>query len=96
MGDFHAILDSDVYLSRDWADDPERREKAHIPPEAMYRKKADIALDQVRLALANGIRVQAWTFDEWYGRDRAFLRELEGLGQSCISTRRPRSPAARR
>jgi SRSO17 transposase len=84
VADFHAILDSDVYLPEAWADDPDRREKAHIPPEVVYRKKADIALDQVRRALANGIRVQAWTFDEWYGRDRAFLRELEGMGQSYV------------
>jgi SRSO17 transposase len=84
VGDFHCILDSDVYLPKAWDEDPDRREKAHIPPEVVYRKKADIALDQVRRALGNGIRVQAWTFDEWYGRDRAFLRELEGLGQSYV------------
>ncbi len=84
VGDFHCILDSDVYLPREWAEDPDRREEAHIPPEVVYRKKTDIALDQVRRALANGIRVHAWTFDEWYGRDRSFLRALEGLGQSYV------------
>jgi SRSO17 transposase len=84
VGDFHAILDSDVYLPQEWAEDTDRRAKAHIPPEVVFRKKADIALDQVRRALANGIRVQAWTFDEWYGRDRGFLRALEGWGQSYV------------
>ena len=84
VGDFHCILDSDVYLPKAWDEDPDRREQAHIPPEVAYRKKTDIALDQVRRALVNGIRVQAWTFDEWYGRDRGFLRELEALGQSYV------------
>ncbi len=84
VGDFHCILDSDVYLPRGWAEDPDRRAEVYIPPEVVYRKKTDIALDQVRRALANGIRVQAWTFDEWYGGDRSFLRVLEGLGQSYV------------
>jgi len=84
VGDFHCILDSDVYLPKVWDEDPDRREGAHIPPEVAYRKKSDIALDQVRRSLKNGIRVQAWTFDEWYGRDRGFLRALEGLGQSYV------------
>lgn len=83
-GDFQCLLDSDVFLPEDWAADPQRRREAHIPDEVVYRKKADIALDQVRRALGNGVRVAAWTFDEWYGRDREFLLSLEGLGQDYV------------
>ena len=83
-GDFQSILDSDLHLPEDWANDPDRRQETHIPDGVVYRKKADIALEQVRRALANGIRVAAWTFDEWYGRDRGFLRELQGLGQNYV------------
>lgn len=36
-------------------------------------------------ALANGVRVQAWTFDEGYGRDTAFLDELEQRGQVFVA-----------
>jgi SRSO17 transposase len=35
-------------------------------------------------ALANGVRVQAWTFDEGYGRDSAFLDGLEQRGQVFV------------
>ena len=38
----------------------------------------------VERALANGVRVKAWTFDEFYGRDRAFLDGLEERGQVFV------------
>ncbi len=83
-GDFQCLLDSDVYLPKGWADDIVRRRKACIPDEVTYRKKTDIALDQIRRAIGNGVRVSAWTFDEWYGRDSGFLGGLDVLGQSYI------------
>ncbi len=83
-GDFQCLLDSDLYMPQAWADDPARRETAGIPAEAVYRKKTAIALDQIGRALGNGIRVAAWTFDEWYGRDSEFLDGLDALGQSYI------------
>jgi len=36
-------------------------------------------------ALANGIRVAAWTFDELYGRDGVFLDALEQRGQVFVA-----------
>ena len=83
-GTFQCILDSDVFLPERWADDPQRREQAHIPEDVIYRKKTKIALDQIRRALGNGIRVAAWTFDEWYGRDGEFLDGLEEIGQDYV------------
>jgi len=84
-GDFQCLLDSDLYLPKDWADDRVRRAQAYVPDEVEYRKKTDIALAQVQRALANGIRVAAWTFDEWYGRDGSFLDGLEALGQNYVA-----------
>ena len=84
-GDFQCLLDSDLYLPKHWADDRVRRAQAYIPDEVVYRKKTDIALAQVQRALANGIRVAAWTFDEWYGRDGSFLDGLEALGQNYVA-----------
>jgi len=84
-GDFQCLLDSDVYLPQEWADDRARRQAADIPEDVMHRKKTDIALDQIRRALANGIRVAAWTFEEWYGRDGEFLDGLESLGQNYVA-----------
>ncbi len=83
-GSFQCILDSDLYLPRKWADDPERREAVYIPDDVVYRKKTAIALAQVRRAIGNGIRVAAWTYDEWYGRDGEFLDGLEEFGQDYV------------
>jgi len=83
-GDFQCLLDSDVYLPETWANDPARRKKAGIPDDVIYRKKTDIALDQVSRSLQNGIRVSAWTFDAWYGRDGEFLDGLETRGQNYV------------
>jgi SRSO17 transposase len=84
-GDFQCILDSDLFLPEDWADDPVRREKAGIPEDVVYRKKAKIALEQIARAIANGIRVSAWTCDEFYGRDGEFLDGLDSLGQNYVA-----------
>ena len=82
--DFQCLLDSDLYLPKDWADDPVRRKQVNIPETVVYRKKADIALDQVGRAVGNGIRFSALTFDEFYGRDRDFLDGMESLGQNYV------------
>lgn len=82
--DFQCILDSDLFLPEGWADDPVRRKKAGIPDDVVYRKKANIALDQIARAIGNGIRVSAWTCDEFYGRDGQFLDGLDSLGQNYV------------
>jgi len=83
-GDFQCILDSDLYLPQEWAEDIERCRAAGIPDQVSYRKKTDIALEQVSRCLRNGIRVFAWTFDEFYGRDSSFLDGLEKCGQNYV------------
>ena len=84
FNDFQCLLDSDLFLPKEWADDLDRRQAAGIPPEVVYRKKADIALEQVSRAIRNGIRFSALTFDEFYGRDGEFLDGLESLGQDYV------------
>jgi SRSO17 transposase len=83
-GDFACLMDSDLFLSEDWANDWDRRRAAGVPDEVVYRKKARIALEQVQRALANGVRVSAWTFDSLYGGDGEFLDGLDALGQSYV------------
>ena len=50
----------------------------------VFRTKPQIAVELIDRALANGVRVQAWTFDEFYGRDTAFLDGLEQRGQVFV------------
>jgi SRSO17 transposase len=72
-------------MPQSWAQDMKRRKEVGIPKDVVYRKKSDIALAQIARALTNGIRVSAWTFDEWYGRDRKFLDGLQNLGQNYVA-----------
>jgi len=58
--------------------------KNHVPEEVEFRTKPQIALAQIDRALANGIRVSAWTFDELYGRDGKFLDGLASRGQVFV------------
>jgi len=84
-GGFHCLLDSDLFLPKSWANDPAKRKEAGIPQDAVHRSKPEMALAQIRRALANGVRVAAWTFDEHYGQSYAFLDGLDGLGQTYVA-----------
>jgi len=82
--DFHCLLDSDLYMPKLWANDPVRREAAHIPEDVVFRTKPQIALDQIQCSLNNGVRVVAWTFDEFYGRGSEFLDGVQAMGQNFV------------
>jgi len=82
---FRTMLDSDLFLPEHGWDDPERRKQAGIPDDVVYRPKYDIALDQVRHALANGVRFAWLTFDEWYATAPKFLAGLEALEQRYVA-----------
>jgi len=76
-GEFHCLLDSDLYLPRDWADDRPRCRAAGIPAAVGYRPKWQIALDLLERAAGHGVRFAWLTFDEGYGGKPEFLRELQ-------------------
>jgi SRSO17 transposase len=82
---FKALLDSDLYLPESWAEDRERCRVANIPDELLFRTKPAIALNQVKRAVAQGVRFDWLTFDETYGRDTSFLRGLEEEGQLYVA-----------
>jgi SRSO17 transposase len=80
-GAFMTMLDSDLFLpEKTWDQDRERCRQAHIPDSVVYRPKSDIALEQIKRAVANGVRFDWLTFDEWYGSKPAFLDALEAMG----------------
>ena len=82
--DFQCLLDSDIFLPEEWAQDRERRQKAKVPEEVVFRTKPEMALSQVQRALGNGIRFWFLTFDELYGRSGSFLDGLSELGQNFV------------
>jgi SRSO17 transposase len=83
--DFHCLLDGELYLPEDWAEDAVRREKAGIPESMTYRPKWQIALELYDRAKDNGLHFDWMTFDEWYGGKPAFLRGLSARGQQFVA-----------
>jgi SRSO17 transposase len=71
-GDFHALVDGDLYLPRSWAEDPERCREAGVPTEVGYRPRWQIALDLLTRSLEDGVCLRWITADEAYGRVPAF------------------------
>ena len=86
---FSCALASDLYLPKSWDQDRERCRAAGIPDSVVYRPKWRIALEQVRQAIANGMRFEWLTFDEEYGHIPPFWFELDKLGQWAIGEVRP-------
>lgn len=63
----------------------QRAEKNYVPDEVEFRTKPQIAVGLIDRALANGVRVAAWTFDELYGRDGKFLHALDERQQTFVA-----------
>jgi SRSO17 transposase len=83
-GDFHCLLDGDLFLPEDWSDDRVRCRAAGIPDEVVYRPKWKIALELFDRASDNGVTFDWLTFDEGYGGKPEFLRELHGRKQRFV------------
>jgi SRSO17 transposase len=69
-----------LYLPEAWADDKERRKKAGVPTEITFETKPQIALSQIRRAIADGVPKGVALADAGYGNDTAFrdaLTEME-------------------
>jgi SRSO17 transposase len=82
---FRALLDSDLYLPQStWHEDRPRCRAAHIPDTVVYQAKWQMAIEQVKRAMANGIRFDWITFDEGYGGTPQFLYDLDALGQLYV------------
>jgi SRSO17 transposase len=69
-----------LYLPKDWAEDEERRKKAEVPEEVAFQTKPEIALDQIRAAVAAHVARGVVLADAAYGINTEFrdgLTELE-------------------
>jgi SRSO17 transposase len=69
-----------LYLPKEWADDPVRRAKAGVPEDVVFRTKPEIALRQVRQALADGVPRAVALMDPAYGNDSKLRAGLTELG----------------
>jgi SRSO17 transposase len=74
-----------LYLPEAWADDPARRATAGVPEEVAFRTKPEIALDQIRQALADGVPPGVVVTDAGYGNDTDFRDGITGLGSTYVA-----------
>jgi len=85
-----------LYLPQDWANDPERRAKAKVPPEIQFQTKPEIALDLLDQAQAWGVRWTCVVADADYGDNPNFLAGLEKRRQRYVVAVRCDFPVALR
>jgi SRSO17 transposase len=84
-GGFLAMLDSDLFIpDQSWDQDRQRCLEAHIPQDITYRSKWLIALEQIKRAVANGVRFDWLVFDEGYGGKPEFLFLVEEIGTHYV------------
>src|SRR5215469_6538320 len=74
-----------LYLPREWADDKDRRKKAHVPASIRFKTKPQIALEQIRAALLAGVPPGVVLMDTSYGNNSKLRQDLTGLGLSYVA-----------
>ena len=84
-GDFHCLLDGELFLPEDWAADRGRCREAGIPDDVEYRPKWQIALDLYDHARVNDVTFDWIGCDEGYGGKPQFLREMNARGQNFVA-----------
>jgi SRSO17 transposase len=76
-GTGHALIDRELYLPKEWAEDPARREAAGIPKEVVFATKPELARRMIARAIAAEVPF-AWVLgDEVYGSNRRLRLDLE-------------------
>ena len=74
-----------LYLPEVWAADPERRRKAGVPEDVGFATKPEIALEQIRAAVAAGIPRGTVLMDAGYGVHASLRREITALGLAYVA-----------
>src|ERR1044071_2708573 len=86
QGTSSTLIDTRLYLPKEWTQDPRRCRAARIPPcESVFKSKADLALEMVQGARKNGVRFSWVGVDGGYGKEPAFLRRLEDCGEVFVA-----------
>jgi SRSO17 transposase len=68
-----------LYLPKEWAEDGQRRKKAEVPEEVEFQTKPEIALEQIRAAVAAEMDAGVVLADAAYGINTEFREGLTEL-----------------
>lgn len=89
-GDFHALLDGELFLPERWNPDPgnhaiqEKRRRAGIPESIVHESKPQIALRQLKRAKVNGVPGCWVSADEGYGGKPWWRKAVAQEGYSYV------------
>jgi SRSO17 transposase len=78
-------VDYQLYLPKDWADDPLRRAIAGVPDDIRFQTKPEIALRQLRQAVADGVPPGVALMDPAYGNDSKLRAGISELGLPYVA-----------
>src|SRR5579859_3806673 len=73
----HVLMDRELYLPREWTDNPERCEEAGVPEEVEFATKLRLARRMLERVLEHGLPFAWVTGDSIYGADYALRHFLE-------------------
>lgn len=80
----HVLLDRELYLPHEWADDAARREEAGVPEAVTFATKPELARRMLERALVAGVPAAWVTGDSIYGGDRRLRVWLEQQEQPFV------------
>ncbi len=79
----HALVDTRLFLPKEWALDMERRQKAGVPADVRFRTRHQLCLEM--LQQHGGQLPHTWvTGDDEMGRPSWFRRRLDALGERYL------------
>jgi len=79
-----ALVDRELYLPQEWAEDRERRSEAGIPETVEFATKPELARRMIGRALDAGVAAAWVAADEVYGHDSKLRRFLEGRQMAYV------------
>jgi SRSO17 transposase len=80
-GEYYNLIDTRLYLSREWTDDPKRCRTAGVPVnEIIHRTKPELALEILEYQKRLGTRFHWAVADGLYGHDTVFRKNTDALG----------------
>ncbi len=80
----HVLLDRELYLPREWADDAERRREAGVPEAVAFATKPELARQMLERAREADVPAAWVTGDSLYGGDRRLRVWLEQQEQPFV------------
>src|SRR5512147_2630285 len=80
----HSLIDRELYLPKEWLNDPERCDRAGIPTEVVFQTKPQLAEMMLRRDFDHGIQARWVVGDAVYGDNRRLRWFLEARAQGYV------------